>query len=42
MYNLQVMQNLVMVTKNFNQEVINSKLDSLTTAHYAAFTAKIK
>jgi hypothetical protein len=42
LYNLQVMQNLVMVTKNFNQEAISTKLDSLTTANYAAFTAKVK
>jgi hypothetical protein len=42
LYNFQVLQNLVMISKNFNQQELSSQLDSLSNAHYAVFTAKVR
>ena len=42
LYNFQVLQNLVMITKNFNQTELSDSLDSLTNQKYSVFTAKVQ
>jgi hypothetical protein len=42
LYNFQVLQNLSIITKNFNQTDLSNRLDSLTTAEYAVFSAKVR
>jgi hypothetical protein len=42
LYNFQVLQNLVMISKNFNQTEISNRLDSITTQQYAVFSAKAR
>jgi len=40
LYNFQILQNLVMLSKNFNQTELSNKLDSLTTQQYSVFSAR--
>jgi len=42
MYNFQVMQNLAIISKSFNQSELSNKIDSLTSAQYAVFSAKVQ
>jgi len=42
LYNFQVMQNLVMICKNFNQADISNRLDSLSSAQYKIYSTKIE
>jgi hypothetical protein len=39
LYNFQVLQNLVIISKNSNQTEISNRLDSLTNAQYALFSS---
>jgi hypothetical protein len=41
-YNLQILQNLAIVSKNFNQTVMSLKIDSITNNHYKDFSLKVK
>jgi len=41
-YNLQVLQNLAIVSKNFNQTVLSQKIDSVANQQYRLFTSKTK
>jgi len=40
MYNFQVLQNLVSISKSYNQLDISNRLDSLTNQQYSIFSAK--
>ena len=42
MYNFQVLQNLVVITKNFNQTELSAQLDKLTNDLYAEYTGKMQ
>jgi hypothetical protein len=41
-YNFQIMQNLALVSKNFNQMEISTAIDSLTSKQYGIYTGKTK
>jgi hypothetical protein len=41
-YNFQILQNLQMSTRNFNQTQLSTELDSLTTKQYRIYTQKVK
>jgi hypothetical protein len=41
MYNFQVLQNLVNVSKGFNQTLVSNKLDSLSNQQYSVYSAKV-
>jgi hypothetical protein len=41
-YNLQIMQNLAVVSKNFNQTRLSVEIDSVTNHQYGVFSAKAK
>ncbi len=41
-YNFQIMQNLAMISKNFNQTEISSAIDSLTNQQYGVYVVKRK
>ena len=41
-YNLQILQNLAIVSKNFNQTALSLKIDSITNNHYKDFTLKAR
>jgi tetratricopeptide (TPR) repeat protein len=39
-YNFQIMQNLVMITRNFNQTDISTAMDSVSNKQYGVYTLK--
>jgi hypothetical protein len=41
-YNFQILQNLQMSAKNFNQTRLSTELDSITTKQYGIYTQKVK
>ena len=41
-YNFQILQNLQMSTKNYNQTALSAALDSITTRQYGIYTKKVK
>jgi len=41
-YNFQILQNLAMISKNFNQTEISTAIDSLTNRQYSIYTLKSK
>jgi hypothetical protein len=41
-YNFQIMQNLVMVSRNFNQTEVSAAMDSVTNRKYELYTLKTK
>jgi hypothetical protein len=42
LYNLQILQNLALISKNFNQTTLSAKIDSLSTKQYEVFSLKSK
>jgi hypothetical protein len=41
-YNFQILQNMMVTTKSFNQTVLSASLDSITNKQYAIYSLKIK
>ncbi len=41
-YNFQILQNLQMSARNFNQTQLSTALDSITTKQYGIYTEKVK
>ncbi len=41
-YNFQIMQNLAVISKNFNQTEISTAIDSVTNSQYAVYSARQK
>jgi hypothetical protein len=39
-YNLQILQNLAIISKNFNQTALSLKIDSITNNHYKDYSLK--